>query len=186
MQPNRVAIFIDNSNVFHNIRKLKQHDMTWETLYDPKILALKLAGGRNIVFIGFYCSRPPHYLLFEGEQSKERFMMTSRYYEKIEGMPNITIRYGDLKGNKGDMVEKNLDTQIVTDIVTMAALNKYDTAILVSNDGDFKSALENIRLFGKRTEVVYFKGSLSMSLRNVSDVTRRARRSYFIKTWPFN
>ena len=66
-------------------------------------------------------------------------------------------------------------------MVAMAALNKYDVAILVSNDGDYKSAVENTKKFNKKIEVVFFKGSLSMALRSVCDITRRVRRSYFVK-----
>jgi uncharacterized LabA/DUF88 family protein len=66
-------------------------------------------------------------------------------------------------------------------MVAMAALNEYDVAILVSNDGDYRSAVENTKRFGKKIETVFFKGSLSMSLREVSDITRRARRSFFKK-----
>lgn len=66
-------------------------------------------------------------------------------------------------------------------MVAMAALNKYDTAIIIANDGDYKSAVENTKVFGKKIELVFFKGSCSMNLRQVCDVPRRARKSYFEK-----
>jgi len=71
------------------------------------------------------------------------------------------------------------DTQLATDMVTLAALDKYDVAIIISNDGDYKSAVENTKKFNKKIEVVFFKGSLSMLLKEKCDLTRRARRSYF-------
>ncbi|MDD5638109.1 MAG: NYN domain-containing protein, partial [Atribacterota bacterium] len=77
--------------------------------------------------------------------------------------------------------EKNLDTQLSCDMVAMAALNKYDVAILIANDGDYKSAIENTKLFNKKIENVFFKGSLSMSIDGLCDVKRRARRSFFVK-----
>ena len=69
-----------------------------------------------------------------------------------------------MKGTRGQLQEKNLDTQLATDMVTMAALDKYDVAILVSNDGDYKSAIENTKLFNKKIENLFFKGSLSMAI----------------------
>ncbi|MBU4223732.1 NYN domain-containing protein, partial [Patescibacteria group bacterium] len=68
----------------------------------------------------------------------------------MEKLPNVSIKFGDLRGTKGQLQEKNLDTQLATDMVTMAALDKYDVAILVSNDGDYKSAIENTKIFNKK------------------------------------
>jgi hypothetical protein len=48
-------------------------------------------------------------------------------------------------------------------------------------DGDYVSPVESIKLFNRKVEVVFFKGSLSMALKKASDVTRRARRVMFEK-----
>lgn len=126
MNEKRVAIFIDNSNVFHNIRNFRKSDADWTCLYDPLFLAKKLAGPRDISYIGFYCVRPPSYLLAGSEEDKKRYNMTQKYYGAIEKIPLVTVKYGDLRGTKGALQEKNVDTQLSTDMVTMAALNKYD------------------------------------------------------------
>lgn len=181
MNQKRVAVFIDNSNVFHNIHDIRKSDPNWVCLYDPLLLAKKLAGQRNVVYVGFYCVRPPSYLLAGDEGEKMRYNTTQRYYGKIEKLSGVAVKYGDLKGTKGQLQEKNLDTQLATDMVAMAALNEYDVAILVSNDGDYKSAAENTKRFSKKIEAVFFKGGLSMALRESCDITRRARRSYFTK-----
>lgn len=181
MDQKRVAVFIDNSNVFHNIYNFRKSDTNWVCLYDPLFFAKKLAGQRNLAYIGFYCVRPPSYLLAGSEEDKKRYNITQKYYGTIEKITSITVKYGDLKGTRGDLQEKNLDTQLGTDMVAMAALNQYDVAILISNDGDYKSAIENTKKFNKKIEVVFFKGSLSMAIRSMCDITRRVRRSYFIK-----
>jgi uncharacterized LabA/DUF88 family protein len=179
--PKRVAVFIDNSNVFHHIHEIKQADPCWICLYNPLILAEKLAGSRRLVYVGFYCVRPPSYLLSGNEADKRRYNLTQQYYGSIEKLTNVQIKFGDLKGTKGNLQEKNLDTQLATDMVTMAALDKYDVAILVSNDGDYKSAIENTKLFNKKIENLFFKGSLSMAIDGKCDIKRRARRSFFVK-----
>jgi len=181
MNQKRIAIFIDNSNVFHNIYNIRKSDTSWVCLYDPLFLAKKLAGNRKLVYIGFYCTRPPSYLLIGKEEEQKRYNITQKYYGEIEKIPLITIKFGDLKGTKGNLQEKNLDTQLGTDMVAMAAFNEYDEVILVSNDGDYKSAVENTKKFNKKIEVVFFGRGLSMALREVCDITRRARRSHFIK-----
>ena len=145
--PKRVAVFIDNSNVFHHIYDIRKADKSWVALYNPLILAQKLAGNRNLVFVGFYCVRPPSYLLSGSQEEQKKYNLTQRYYGQIEKLPNVSIKFGDLKGTKGQLQEKNLDTQLATDMVAMAAFDKYDVAILVSNDGDYKSAIVNTKLF---------------------------------------
>jgi len=179
--PKRIAVFIDNSNVFHYIHDIRKSDKSWVCLYDPSILAEKLAGNRNLVYVGFYCVRPPSYLLGGTKEDKKRYNITQKYYGKIEKLNRVVIKFGDLKGTKGQLQEKNLDTQLATDMVTMAALDKYDVAILVSNDGDYKSAIENTKLFKKKIENLFFKGSLSMAIDGKCDIKRRARRSFFVR-----
>lgn len=179
--PKRVAVFIDNSNVFHHLHDIKKNDRSWVCLYNPLKLAKKLAGARNLVYIGFYCVRPPAYLLNGTIGEQKKYNLAQKYYGEIEKLPNVQIKFGDLKGTKGNLQEKNLDTQLATDMVAMAALDEYDIAILVSNDGDYKSAIDNTKKFNKKIENLFFKGSLSMAIDGKCDIKRRARRSFFIK-----
>jgi hypothetical protein len=58
--------------------------------------------------------------------------------------PRVEVKYGTLKGGRCELQE-NLDTQVATDLVTKAALNEYDTAVVVSNDGDFVSPVETVK-----------------------------------------
>ena len=69
----RIAIFIDNSNVFHYIHDIRQTDPSWVCLYNPLILAEKIAGNRKLVYVGFYCVRPPSYLLNGTPSDKRRY-----------------------------------------------------------------------------------------------------------------
>lgn len=183
VNPNKVAVFIDNSNVFRNLHDMKMTDPSWVCFYNPLKLAEKLAGSRELVHIGFYCVRPPAYLLEEGEKGIKKHSTALRYYAAIEKLsPLLQVKYGDLRGSKGNLQEKNVDTQLATDMVTMAALGKFDTAILISNDGDYVSAVKNVKeSFLKKVEVLFLMNRLSMALRQVCDITRRARRSHFEK-----
>lgn len=182
MGSNRVAIFIDNSNIFHCLHDLRKIDTKWVCLYNPLQLSQKLAGYRKIAYIGFYCVRPPSYLLAERGYHEEQYTIATKFYDTIEKMSGIAVKYGHLKGSKGNLTEKNVDTQISTDLVKMAAMNEYDVAILVSNDGDYVSAAQSVQdTFKKKIEVAYFKGYISMNLKRVCDLSRRLRQSYFEK-----
>lgn len=177
----RVSVFIDNSNVFQTINDIRDNtgDCSWVALYDPLKLAEILAGGRQLEKVYFYCVPPPAWLLEDGEKGKKRHATAMRYYSAVAKLPKVEIKYGYIQGGKADPVEKNVDTQLGTDMVTDAALNKYDTAILISNDGDFMSAASNTKLLGKRVELLFFKGFASYGLRKSCDLTRRARKSNF-------
>src|SRR3989338_3019113 len=84
VNPNKVAVFIDNSNVFRSLHDLKIADQSWICFYNPLKLAEKLAGNRELVHVGFYCARPPSYLLEEGEKGIKKHSTTLRYYTAIE------------------------------------------------------------------------------------------------------
>jgi hypothetical protein len=53
----------------------------------------------------------------------------------VEQLRGVEVKYGTLKGGRGELQEKNLDAQAATDLVTKAALNEYYAAVVVSNDG---------------------------------------------------
>jgi uncharacterized LabA/DUF88 family protein len=177
----RINVYIDNSNVFKNIKKIREttHDFLWVQLYDPLALAEAVVGSRQLERVYFYCVPPPSWLLHEGEESKKRHSTAMKYYSAIEKLPNVELRYGYLQGDKSHPLEKNIDTQISSDMVAHAALGHYDTAVLISNDGDYMSAIENVKKLGKRVEVLFFRGYFSGALRGSCDLIRRARRAYF-------
>jgi len=176
----RISVYIDNSNVFKTIQKIKTYDNNWVQKYDPLKLAEKLAGKNELVHVYFYCVPPPPWLLSEGAESKRRHATASKYYTAIGKLPKVEVKYGYLQGGKTDPQEKNIDTQLATDMVAHAALGQYDTAILVSNDGDYRSAIENTKKLGKKVELLFFKGYLAGSLYRLCDLTRKARRSFFL------
>lgn len=180
VNPQRVMVFIDHSNVIHSlIDIIKRIDPLWVKWYDPKKLSEKLIGNRKLVGVYFYCAPPPPYLLQEGKKGEDKYWAQMSYYEEVSKLDLVTLKYAYLTGVKGDMHEKNLDTQLTADLLILAAENKYDTAIVISNDGDFESVIKGAKQLGRKVEVLYFKGMVSWNLRKVADVSRKARRSFF-------
>jgi len=70
----------------------------WNKAYCPKILATKLAGNRQVVFVGFYCAPPPAYLQTGNEADKNRYALAMRYYGLIEKTQGITVHYAKVNG----------------------------------------------------------------------------------------
>jgi len=115
------------------------------------------------------------------EADKNRYKFAMKYYSLIEKTQGVTVHYATVNGTKGNLQEKNLDTKLTADLVGMAALNKFDTAILVSNDADFVSGMKVVQELNKKVEIVYFKDMGSMDLRKNADVPRKAKPSFFKK-----
>lgn len=173
----RVAVFIDNSNVFKNLCSLqKTNANAWCKQYDPLFLAKKLCGNRELVKVNFYCAMPPAELL---KRDPVKYAKQSSYYDAVRKQDKVEVRLATLTINNGKPSEKNLDTQLTKDAIVGAALNKFDQAIIISNDGDFVSVVEGVKEVGKKVEVAHFKGSFSMDLKQKADITRRLRPSYF-------
>ncbi len=175
----RVEVFIDHSNVMHRLIELERTGVKWPKWYDPKELGVKLSGGRTLTCVNFYCAPPPSYLLQEGERGKVKYWKQMSYYEAIKKIPEVNIKFASLKGSRGDMHEKNLDTQLCTDMIVKASTNEYDVAIIISNDGDFVSAAEAIKNMGRKVELVYFGKKCSMDMKRIADVSRRTRQVHF-------
>jgi len=179
INPKRVSVFIDHSNVIHRLLEIREIDPQWIKWYDPYKLAIRLKGNRQLVGVHFYCTPPPAYLLTNGKRSQERYWKQMNYYEAIKKIKEVQVKYGTLKGERGKLREKNLDTQLNTDLLLKSFANEFDTAILVANDGDYVAAVEGVKQLGRKIELVFFKRRLSMELKGICDISRRARRSFF-------
>lgn len=64
---------------------------------------------------------------------------------------------------------KGDDIYLATDMLSFAYENKFDTAVLVSGDGDFVPAIKKVQKLGKKVENAYFSVSRSTFLRKVCD-----------------
>lgn len=62
--------------------------------------------------------------------------------------------------------------RIGIDMLSGAIKNLYDTAILVSGDGDFAEALRAVKETGRHVEVATFTTNRSYELLQVADICR--------------
>ena len=65
----------------------------------------------------------------------------------------------------GGAIEKKVDIKIAIDIISLAYENAYDTAVLVSGDGDFVPVVKMVKELDKHLEVWAFRYSLANILR---------------------
>lgn len=78
-------------------------------------------------------------------------------------------------------VEKGIDVKLATDMLTNAFYDKYDTAIIVTNDADFVPVIKAVQELGKTVHNASFPKSKSYHLNKVCDKTITITKKEFKK-----
>ena len=95
----------------------------------------------------------------------------------------MEVKLGIWKEQNGSIVEKGVDVMLATDLVLHAVKNNFDTAIIVSGDGDFFPAMETAKKEGKRIEVAAFESNISKEASESSNNVIKLRKSFFNNLW---
>jgi uncharacterized LabA/DUF88 family protein len=143
----RVAIFIDGSNLFYAAAQLGIE-------IDYTKLLRHLVGNMQLLRAFFYTGVDRH------NERQQGFLLWMRHH----GYRVITK---DLVHLPDGSKKANLDIEIAVDMMTL--VEHYDTAVLVSGDGDLAYAVNAISYRGVRVEVISLKAMTSDSLINVAD-----------------
>ena len=163
MAQEKVMVFIDMANVYKTAKKLGLHiDAEWY-----KKLVKEIVGDRKLVRAYFYTAMP------DQTKEPENYRKTRSFIDALESSPYFEVRLGRLfYPASSKPFTKGVDVKLATDMLEYANRELYDTAILVSGDGDFAYVLPFIKGKGKHIENVYFRKDLSYDLRRKSDLFR--------------
>ena len=143
----RVAIFIDGANLFYALLQLGI-----EIDY-AKLLSYLTAGSRLLRCL-FYTGVDPT------NEKQQGFLVWMRHNGyRVIAKPLVHLPDGTKKAN--------LDVEIAVDMLGL--VNAYDTAVLVSGDGDLAYAVNAVSYRGARVEVMSLRSMTSDSLINVCD-----------------
>jgi len=143
----RVIVFIDNSNIFQGFRK-------FDVKVDYEKLKNVINRDRDLCDI----------FLYEGvvyPMSPEK----KKWYKGLSKRSGYVIKASFDKIVSGGAIEKKVDIQIAIDMISLAYENAYDTAVLVSGDGDFVPVVKKIKGLDKKVELWAFKYSLANTLK---------------------
>ena len=143
----RVAIFIDGSNLFYAALQLGVEIDYTKLLY-------RLTGGSRLLRAFFYTGVDP-----TNEKQQGFLLWMRRNGYRVIAKDLVQLPDGSKKAN--------LDVEIAVDL--MALVGAYDTAVLVSGDGDLAYAVDAVSYRGARIEVVSLRSMTSDSLINVAD-----------------
>lgn len=158
----RVAIFIDGSNLYHSSKKLDVIDkINFQKLIN------ELVGNRELMKV-FYYNSP-----LDISVNPKIYWKQQKFFDMLRKIPKVeVILCKQRKVNRdGKLIYevKGDDTHLVSDLVGEAYENLYDTAVIVSGDEDFISPIKRVRRLGKKIENAYFSSSSSFNLRNACD-----------------
>lgn len=143
----RVAIFIDGSNLFYAALQLGVE-------IDYTKLLNRLTGSSRLLRSFFYTG------VDRANEKQQGFLLWMRR----NGYRVITK---DLVQLPDGSKKANLDVEIAVDMLSL--VGSYDTAILVSGDGDLAYAVNAVSYKGVRVEVLSLRSMTSDSLINVAD-----------------
>jgi len=161
----RVMIFIDGSNIYHIIKNILPDKKPNEFNFEK--FAKHLAEDRKLIRT-YYYNAP-----LDRNKDEDSYIKQQRFFDKIQRIPNFTFvlcRMQKRKVNGKIAYEvKEDDIHLAVDMVKMAYNNAYDTAIIVSSDGDFVPAIQAVKEIGKNVENIGFENKFSYHLQQQSD-----------------
>ncbi|MEM8637527.1 MAG: NYN domain-containing protein [Cyanobacteria bacterium P01_G01_bin.54] len=143
----RIAIFIDGSNLFYAALQLGLEIDYTKLLY-------RLTAGSRLLRAFFYTG------VDRTNEKQQGFLLWMR-------RNGYRVIAKDLVQLPDGSKKANLDVEIAVDM--MSLVGAYDTAVLVSGDGDLAYAVDAISYRGARVEVVSLRSMTSDSLINVAD-----------------
>jgi uncharacterized LabA/DUF88 family protein len=143
----RLAIFIDGANLFYAAYQLGIE-------VDYLKLLCGLTDGASLLRAFFYTGIDP------SNEKQKRFLLWMRHHgyrvisKEVMQLPDSSFK-------------TNLDVEIAVDLMALAPF--YDTAVLVSGNGELTYAVNAISYHGVRVELVSLRSMTSESLLNVCD-----------------
>ncbi|MBI4299491.1 MAG: NYN domain-containing protein [Chloroflexi bacterium] len=168
----RVAIFIDGSNLYHALKdNYGRADLNFAEF------VRKLVGDRRL-FRTYYYN-----ILQDPERNPDGYKEQHDFLETLRATPYLEVRLGTTKFQQGVPVEKGVDITLATDMLQYGWNNLYDVAILVSGDGDFAYALQTVKNMGKHAEVAYFERNVSKDLLDIADDRQLLNKAFLESLW---
>jgi uncharacterized LabA/DUF88 family protein len=145
---NRLAIFIDAPNVFYAAKQLGRQVTKYQQL-------------KAYLAAGFFLTSARFYTGVDSTNLSQKGFLSYLRHIGFEVIAKELVKRVD--GSQ----KANLDVKIALDMRNF--VDSYDTAVLVSGDGDFVWAVEELQNYGKQVWVVGLDSMTSYELRQVAN-----------------
>ena len=161
-------VFIDGSNLYYALKA----EMGRASL-DYEKFALALCGSTRRLVHTHYYNVP-----LRQATNPDAYRGQQRFYAQLQRAPHLSVHLGRLADRTRDeecpncghryevrfQAEKRVDVQLATHMLAHAFDDQYDTAVLVSQDGDFVPVVQEVRRLGKAVENAEFPSRLPSHL----------------------
>jgi|GEM_PF-234200 len=181
----RVAVFIDGSNLYFKLRTLIPHKMDFIRYRYKDLVNSLIHEDEKLVYVGYYVG-----VVRDTKRSRDLtktadlIQNQQKLFEQLRHQ-QIDIVKGYLLERDGKFFEKGVDVRLAVDIVTMAQLKKFDTAILISSDTDLIPAMQSAQHNKREVVHIGFEHQPSLSLIRYANrsrlITRKEAERYQAK-----
>ncbi len=162
----RIAIYIDGANFYHGLQGFNPRYQDFD--FDFVEFGTLLAKGREITGTNYYIAPYPR------SKSEAMYQKQIGLFQRMK-KDHICVKKARISPESNRI--KGDDIQLAVDMLDDAARDKFDLGILVSSDGDFTPLVRKIHTWGKKVEVLYFKGHVAKDLLDAADFNRAISRT---------
>jgi uncharacterized LabA/DUF88 family protein len=172
--PKKVMIFIDGSNMYKNmIQVFKRADLLYYAF------SVKLAGEDRELIRTYYYNCP-----LDQNENPISYKAQQSFFGNLNRTPFLEVRLGRLqKRSDGTRIEKGVDVKLAVDMLSKAAKNQYDTAILISGDADFAEVAHEVKELAKHVELAFFPNQRCYHLTKVCDRCIELNGDFMAELW---
>lgn len=155
----RVFVYIDGGNFYQNI--FKYYNLHFMSFQLKQFCDELIGPNREKMGVRYYIGKIKQYP--DNQKSIELYNSQQRMLQKLknEGVYSVLGRIQKI----GDKYrEKGIDMRIGLDLLEGAYEDRYDTALVISSDGDLAPAFELVNRKGKKIESIMFDKTFSIAL----------------------
>lgn len=168
----RVYIYIDGGNFYQKIVHLYGfHYLSFrlDDFSDYLVGTIREKKGTRYYVgqIKQYADNPKSVQLYNSQQK----LLHKLHQENIYTVLGSIQKIGDIYREKG------VDVRLGLDLLEGAYEDRYDTALVISSDGDLAPAFELVRRKGKKVESVMFDKNYSLALQKQASTFRILNQS---------
>ncbi len=118
----------------------------------------------RVLITAYYYNAP-----LDASYNKEIYSRQQSFFDRLGNIPGLEVvrcRLRKITKEDGspEYSVKGDDIMLSVDMISGAYEDQYDTAVIVSGDGDFKPLVDNVRKLGKKVENAYLPISRSSAL----------------------
>ena len=180
----RVVVYIDGFNLYYGLRARGWQRYYWLDLY--RLSDNLLRPGQRLMAVRYFTAR-----VSPQSRDPDKPVRQSTYLEALDTLPDLCIHYGYYQAKKRrchqcgatwkTYEEKMTDVNIAVEVLSDAQNDVFDTAIIISGDGDLAGPVQSVRerYPGKRTVIACPPKRHSAGLRSAATTAFTIGRDAF-------